>query len=409
MLEDLEVTLTLKISEDQRRGGSRATECLLAFAEHTVHIAFDREGRVTKFVVNSLDLSDTGSKFRNVQRTGLVPHLSENGAERRGLDSISKLLVAEVSKHVHQNTHETTIVTLAWSLGIGSSDSMLHAMQSSSQATTVWKRRTSRWTTGAKSFQRVRDLVIAANVMELLSASDEHIYALAANSNYVPPLRATAERYYRLQNLAVDEVDFQGRNLAMFLRSLTDTERKHFSDWTEKHFGFASYSRASGGHVSLTLREHGSSNEFNLADKGFGFSQILPILTQLWALSYGKRPRARLPARWSSLVTFAIEQPELHLHPRLQAKLVDSFIDAVEAAKESGFELKLIIETHSETMVNRLGHRVANQDNKPQDINIVIFEKKQTDAPTQVRIGEYDQEGFLINWPFGFFEPDEVR
>jgi predicted ATPase len=157
----------------------------------------------------------------------------------------------------------------------------------------------------------------------------------------------------------------------------------------------------------MTLKEHGGKKAFNIADTGFGFSQILPIITELWWL-ISKR-QTRLQRRMSNIVSplfFAIEQPELHLHPRLQAQLADVFLVAIKTARKVNIDLRLIIETHSETIINRLGHHIANGDAKPQDINVVIFEKEY--ATAQVKVAEYDEEGFITNWPFGFFEPDII-
>lgn len=418
LLEDADVTLTLRLSRAPKGELTYASECSLDVAGHTVRMTFDSDGSVTNLLVNSRDLSDEGRAFRTAHQSGLVPQLVPRDAETRTLDPLARRLMKQVRRHVHANTSAETVRHIAWGLGIGSSRRMLDAMPQSRAATKVWRERTSIWTTESGEFQRLRDLVIAANLRAFLLVCDEYVEAFARNSSYVPPVRATAERYYRLQNLAVDEVDFQGRNLAMFLRSLTDTERKRFSQWTDKHFGFSSFARAVPGHISLTIREADSVDEFNLTDKGFGFSQMLPILTQLWVVSSkGRRGRSQVPSRQVYLhspltsvpITFAIEQPELHLHPHLQATIADSFLDSIAVGRESGLDIRLIIETHSATIVNRLGHRIANGDIAPEDICVAIFEKASADAPTEVRIGQYDQEGFLTNWPFGFFEPDKVQ
>jgi predicted ATPase len=186
----------------------------------------------------------------------------------------------------------------------------------------------------------------------------------------------------------------------MFLRNLTETEKGEFASWTEKNFSFSVSILSSEGHVSLKIKEEGLS-EINLADTGFGFSQILPILTQLWWLGR-KSNKATYP------ITFAIEQPELHLHPKLQALLGDVFIAAVTAAKQSGLDLRLIIETHSETLINRLGHRIANNQCSKEDINVVLFDKKKSGEAVTIRTASYDEEGFLTNWPLGFFEPEMI-
>ena len=49
-----------------------------------------------------------------------------------------------------------------------------------------------------------------------------------------------------------------------------------------------------------------------------------------------------------------IEQPELHLHPDLQGKLVQAFIDVIT----SNHCLRLVLETHSKTFLEELGRDV---------------------------------------------------
>ncbi len=412
LLEDLDIVVTLKIARGTRSNYTK--ECVLTFAGHFIRIVFDKGGKVTEFFVNSRDLSEIGSRFQGVQGyqgmpdTLLIPYLSGWNREMhsRGSSFLGSLL-SEIQKQVHKNTSRKTISNLAMSFGFGSSDKMLQAMQNSNPATAFWKKQASRWTTDSRDFQLIRDLLLAHKVIKMLPLIDEHIATFARNSNYIEPLRTTAERYYRLQNLAIDEVDSQGQNLAMFLSNLSSSARKRFSEWTEQYFDFATQVHKGGGHISIRMKESGSVKEFNLADMGFGFSQILPILTQLWVLVY-HRHREYISRLGLVPTTFAVEQPELHLHPSLQARLADAFLDAIKAAKNLGIELKLIIETHSETMVNRFGHRVANQDIAPEEINIVLFERKGPNVSAQVRVGEYDRDGFLTNWPFGFFEPDEV-
>jgi len=85
---------------------------------------------------------------------------------------------------------------------------------------------------------------------------EDYVMRYFKQVHYIAPLRATAERYYRLRNLAVDEVDYQGKNLAIFINSLTNRQLKEFNDWTNVHFGFSVSTDKSKGQVSTrsTLR-----------------------------------------------------------------------------------------------------------------------------------------------------------
>jgi predicted ATPase len=105
---------------------------------------------------------------------------------------------------------------------------------------------------------------------------------------------------------------------------------------------------------------------------------------------------------------YAVEQPELHLHPRLQARLADMLLAITKLARAQGIDLRLVVETHSESIVNRLGNHAASDAELRQLVSIVLFERDNPKQPTRVRVADFDERGFLKNWPFGFFEPDPI-
>jgi len=100
------------------------------------------------------------------------------------------------------------------------------------------------------------------------------------------------------------------------------------------------------------LKDTRTGLEVNLKDTGFGLSQILPVVIQVYAASPGS--------------TVLIEQPEIHLHARAQAELGDLFLKALHPEK------KLIIETHSENLLLRIRRRIAeNYIRKESDPSII--------------------------------------
>ena len=48
------------------------------------------------------------------------------------------------------------------------------------------------------------------------------------------------------------------------------------------------------------------------------------------------------------------------------------------------------------------------KDADKNDISVILFQKQKPDSPTHIQEGQYDDNGYLENWPIGFFEPDLI-
>ncbi|OYV75209.1 MAG: hypothetical protein B7Z66_13725 [Chromatiales bacterium 21-64-14] len=128
--------------------------------------------------------------------------------------------------------------------------------------------------------------------------------------------------------------------------------------------------------------------EVKLTDVGFGVSQVLPVIVECFYV----------PRR--SIVIF--EQPEIHLHPRVQADLADLFVDAIRA-REGGVarDCQFIIESHSEHFLRRLQRRIAEEELAQEDAALYFVHTE----GAQARIEELDVDlfGNIKNWPENFF------
>ena len=103
--------------------------------------------------------------------------------------------------------------------------------------------------------------------------------------------------------------------------------------------------------------------------------------------------------------TIILEQPEIHLHPSLQSKLADFFICMAKSGK------KLVIETHSEHLINRLCLRIAQEESgEVKELLNTLFvsfdNKQQTSIVKPIQINEF---GEIENWPVGFFDENDAR
>lgn len=253
---------------------------------------------------------------------------------------------------------------------------------------------------------------LGMNINRIISMCNNYIEQYFSSINYIAPIRASAERYYRIQGLSVDDIDPQGENIPMIFHNMSSMEKNNYNKWLKENFGFQISSNFKGGHSSISIK-YDNGQEVNLADTGFGYSQILPITLVLWQTSKQEKKSD------NSLHTFArpqydffnliIEQPELHLHPAIQAKLIDAFIKIIVLCKEKGIDIKIIIETHSETMINRIGYIIAKKiSNFHEDlVKVVIFENDEV-FKTKLNTSTYSEQGYLKKWPLGFFEPEEL-
>lgn len=128
--------------------------------------------------------------------------------------------------------------------------------------------------------------------------------------------------------------------------------------------------------------------DVKLTDVGFGVSQVLPVVVECFYVPP------------YSVVIF--EQPEIHLHPRVQAELADLFIDAIRA-REDGEprRCQFIVESHSEHFLRRLQRRIAEQEVSADDTALYFVHTERDRA----RLEALDVDGFgnIRNWPQGFF------
>ena len=151
--------------------------------------------------------------------------------------------------------------------------------------------------------------------------------------------------------------------------------------------GVESRDKGKFGH-ELTVQISGTKRSHDLTHVGVGVSQVLPILV------------ASLLSE--SDTTLVFEQPELHLHPKVQTLLADFFLSITQLRKQC------VLETHSEYLINRIRFRVAAAVNKNPWVEAVkmYFVERSPEGSTfqEVKINEY---GAVMNWPEGFFDQSQ--
>lgn len=267
------------------------------------------------------------------------------------------------------------------------------------------------WRTNTQEFLKLYNWLCFRRFLRYMDFVDRQVTHFYDKSSYIAPARAEGNRYYRTQGFQINDIDPYGRNLQEFISSLDAEQKVSYQKFMFKILRLVADTIGEEGHHSIVLKSE--IGTFNLADVGFGYSQILPIITKLWYITEDQQNVHRnddfgfffmeSPIGINTLM----EQPELHLHPAYQAKIADAFISSIEKMKARNKEGNLIVETHSETIINRLGRRIREGGLKPSDVNIVIFNKTLLDDHTTVEEYSYNRNGQIKNWPFGFFDPDK--
>jgi predicted ATPase len=212
---------------------------------------------------------------------------------------------------------------------------------------------------------------------------------IGVNGEYTPFVLAVEQetvipRYYRCI--------YQGKQISHYELREQDKLLESVNWWL---FDFMKlpqiYSVAGFRGVINQVKLHSSGVEVDLLDVGFGITQVLPIIVECLRTQQGE--------------TIVLEQPEIHLHPSLQSKLADFFVSMVKSGKN------LVIETHSEPLINRLCLRIAQEESTEiKNFTNILFisfnERSKSSVSRPVEINKY---GEIENWPVGFFDENDSR
>ncbi|MGC8118071.1 AAA family ATPase [Metapseudomonas otitidis] len=388
-------------------GLTRTSGIQVDLEDNHILIEINEIGKISSIIVNKRNYSMHADAYTYAQTARLLPAISAKTDMPVSFrwrhnyfpEKLKALGIKLLKDYMHGKAKDSAIADALSNIKLGSKLEMLNSFKRAA-STTTWHKRTSDIRVDSKSFEEISDLVLLLNTPALIAALDEVLDSIFRRVAYTAPLRATAERYYRSQDLSVAELDAKGENLAMFVRNLSEREKSKLDTWTTREFGFKFDVKYSSGHVTAGIEYRDSGESFNLADMGFGFSQVMPIIVQIWTL-LNKADRHQ-PDGYDYI--YLIEQPELHLHPRLQAKLAETLIKAVIQARKNNIKISLILETHSESIINKIGLMTAKGNISKDDANILIFSKKTESSGTKVSFSKYDENGILTNWPYGFFD-----
>lgn len=214
--------------------------------------------------------------------------------------------------------------------------------------------------------------------------------AFTGGGDALSELKVLLEAYGDELSLSISDVDADGNPLpeehSVSLDALKETPEaeKNSSEAKARQLVTKEF------HSKWVLWDNLNNIEVAFSEVGVGISQLFPLVV------------AAVQARQGII---ACEQPELHVHPRIQVGIGDLL---TQANKKTTF----LIETHSEHLILRILRRIREasegelpeglQPVSPADVSIVYMEPGE--AGVRTRHIEIDSSGeFTTRWPHGFF------
>ena len=242
---------------------------------------------------------------------------------------------------------------------------------------------------------------------------------------YVGSSKAEAQRLYRVDSSNADSFE-------KTINDYFEAKRNCIGDYVPDTFlnkwirqfniGYSIDIRNTTDGLGIVVYLHSSEADSKghlLADEGYGMTQLLSVLLNIETAILNSKTQNKIPMdrkihgialvheefeKQYSQACIAIEEPEIHLHPKYQSLLMDMFNDAY-----MNYNIHFIIETHSEYLVRRSQVLVAETKFKDENELTEICPYKVYYIPQPQDGKPYDLEymptgGFKKAFGEGFFD-----
>ncbi len=235
---------------------------------------------------------------------------------------------------------------------------------------------------------------VAKSLREFSSAFEElffHVY-------YLGPARVHSKRRYQWEGRHPRHIRQWGDQTVEALLSARVRKLKTFHEeaeipieervsyWLQEmelaHSFLLDWTSQGSTEYEVRIQKTSSSPPVTLVDMGYGLGQFLPVLVLCYYAPEGS--------------TLILEQPGIHLHPKVQSQLADLLIEVVTERR-----LQILIESHSEHLLTRLQRRIA-EEKISVDQTALYFCRNDEGVSTIERL-DVDESGNIKNWPDNFF------
>lgn len=209
-----------------------------------------------------------------------------------------------------------------------------------------------------------------------------------ASINFISSFRQPAKRSYLETSLKDGKIYSSGEGFVAELLKWHDSSDERFSRLIQilQNLGVlysVNPTRQEGGNFIVKIQVHKNGVFANLSDVGFGVSQVLPIVIGDVELKNDS--------------TLYAAQPEIHLHPSVQANLGDYFTEQLKLTQKN-----YVIETHSEYFLNRLRLQIVQKHLRQDEIRIYYLNQKKDVAC--IHEISFLTNGQIMGAPKDFFE-----
>ena len=208
------------------------------------------------------------------------------------------------------------------------------------------------------------------------------------------PVRSEVARTYNYGGGA--ESDPEGHHTPEFLARLSRVNKREWGSLRKSLIKFGEESGLfSDINVKGTSKQVGAPFEIhvkvrgeqsNLLDVGYGVGQIYPLLARIMYASQQKHRAA-----------FLLQEPEAHLHPQAQAALASFF---AKSARDD--DHTFIIETHGDSIIDRVRVCVRRGEIAPEDVVLLYFDPDKKTGAVKIHPIHLDELGNVLDAPVGY-------